>query len=73
MDINREKSGKIKTFILENIDLTPKGIMERFKYSIPRYEHLAEYGHFGNGKNATYYPWEVNDFSEKLKVYLENT
>ena len=73
MDINREKSEKIKTFILENIDLTPKGIMERFRHSIPRYEHLAEYGHFGNGKNATYYPWEVNDFSEKLKVYLENT
>ena len=73
MDINCEKSEKIKTFILENIDLTPKGIMERFRHSIPRYEHLAEYGHFGNGKNATYYPWEVNDFSEKLKVYLENT
>ena len=73
MDINREKSEKIKTFILENIDLTPKGIMERFRHSIPRYEHLAEYGHFGNGKNATYYPWEVNDFSEKLKIYLENT
>lgn len=45
----------IETFIRENIDLTPLGIIERFDlFNFTNYSKECVYGHFGN-KNV---PWE---------------
>jgi S-adenosylmethionine synthetase len=45
----------IQKFIEENIDLTPKGIIDRFDmYNFYRYSENCVYGHFGN-KDV---PWE---------------
>ena len=41
----------------ENVDLTPKGIIERFDLFRPIYSSTTNYGHFG--KN--YLPWENTD------------
>lgn len=47
-------------WIQNNVDLTPKGIIERFNLFRPIYSSTTNYGHFG--KN--YLPWEsVNLFS----------
>ena len=53
----------IEKFIRENVDLTPKGISDRFKLKRPIYYNTARYGHYGND----YYPWEQTDLSEKIK------
>jgi S-adenosylmethionine synthetase len=46
-------------YILENVDLTPKGIIERFDLFRPIYSSTTNYGHFGK----SYLPWEeVNLF-----------
>jgi S-adenosylmethionine synthetase len=45
----------IKRFIRENIDLTPKGIIDRFDlFGFTQYSNNCTYGHFGN-KDV---PWE---------------
>jgi S-adenosylmethionine synthetase len=51
-------------FVFEKIDLSPKGIIERFNLKRPIYFNTASGGHFGN----KYYPWEKLDFSEELKT-----
>jgi len=48
-------NSKIESFIRENIDLTPKGIIDRFDlFNFNEYSKNCVYGHFGN-KNV---PWE---------------
>lgn len=42
-------------WIQDNVDLTPKGIIDRFNLFRPIYSSTTNYGHFG--KN--YLPWEV--------------
>jgi S-adenosylmethionine synthetase len=45
----------IEKFIKENIDLTPKGIIDRFDmFGFTDYSENCTYGHFGN-KDV---PWE---------------
>jgi S-adenosylmethionine synthetase len=45
----------IEKFIKENIDLTPKGIIDRFDlFNFYKYSENCVYGHFGD-KNV---PWE---------------
>jgi S-adenosylmethionine synthetase len=45
----------IQKFIRENIDLTPKGIIDRFDmFNFYNYSSNCTYGHFGN-KDV---PWE---------------
>ena len=50
---NRE----LEKYILENVDLTPKGIIDRFELFSPIYSSTTNYGHFGK----SYLPWEKVD------------
>lgn len=50
-------SRELEKWIRENVDLTPKGIIERFQLFSPIYTSTTNYGHFG--KN--YLPWEKID------------
>lgn len=47
--------------ILQNTDLTPYGIEEKFQLRRPIYESLSCYGHFGS--NAASMPWEQVDWA----------
>ena len=54
----------IEKWIRENVDLTPKGIIERFELFSPIYSSTTNYGHFGK----SYLPWEqVNLFAKPKK------
>jgi S-adenosylmethionine synthetase len=44
-------------WIESNVDLTPKGIIERFDLFRPIYSSTTNYGHFGKD----YLPWEKID------------
>ena len=58
-------SRDLTQWISENVDLTPKGIIDRFDLFSPIYGATTNYGHFG--KN--YLPWEqVNLFEEPKKT-----
>lgn len=52
---DRELSRKITQKIQDTVDLTPKGIIERFNLFRPIYSQTTNYGHFG--KNTL--PWEA--------------
>ena len=64
---------QIEKYIKENIDLTPKGIIDRFfPCGInPIFYNTARNGHFGYNDNETYYPWERLDFSNNLREYIK--
>ncbi|MEY3386530.1 MAG: hypothetical protein RIR53_1341 [Bacteroidota bacterium] len=53
-DINPRK---LEKFIIENIDLTPAGIITRLNLRRPIYRATAAYGHFGRHE----FPWERLD------------
>ena len=61
-------------YIKEHIDLTPKGIIERFFPCgmKPIFFNTARNGHFGYNDNTTLYPWEKLDLSDKLREYIED-
>jgi len=50
-------SDVVSSFIMKNIDLSPKGIIERLKLQRPIYRATAAYGHFGRNE----FPWEQLD------------
>jgi S-adenosylmethionine synthetase len=47
----------IEQWVRENVDLTPKGIIDRFDLFRPIYSSTTNYGHFGKD----YLPWEKVD------------
>jgi S-adenosylmethionine synthetase len=57
---------EISKYILENIDLSPNGIIERLGLRKPIFRKTAAYGHFGRNE----FPWEqldlVNDFKKNF-------
>ncbi len=57
---------KISEWIEKNIDLTPKGIIDKFELTKPIFRKTAAYGHFGRDE----FPWEqldlLNDIQKKL-------
>ncbi len=55
----------IKQFIKDNINLTPKYIIDEFSGCFEPYRIAVE-GHYGNRKDC----WEKIDFAEDLKEYL---
>ena len=65
-------------WIRENIDLSPKGIIERFDGLKPRYGLVASYGHFGvrdshlvwSGEENSYFPWEETDIADSLTEHF---
>lgn len=54
---HRQQSRELTKWIQANLDLTPKGIIQRFDLFQPIYSSTTNYGHFG--KN--YLPWEKID------------
>lgn len=65
---------QIEMYIKEHIDLTPRGIIERFFPCgmKPIFFNTARNGHFGYNDNTTLYPWEKLDLSDKLREYIED-
>ncbi len=53
----------LSEFIMKNIDMTPRGIIERLQLRQPIYRASAAYGHFGRAQ----FPWENLDLVEMLK------
>jgi S-adenosylmethionine synthetase len=50
-------SRKLEKYIRENVDLTPKGIIDKFDLFRPIYSSTTNYGHFGK----SFLPWEKTD------------
>jgi S-adenosylmethionine synthetase len=59
---------RIVKAIVENFDLTPKGIIDSLDLKRPIYKQTAAYGHFG--RDDLDLPWEKLDKVEALKTYL---
>jgi S-adenosylmethionine synthetase len=53
----------LTAWILKNIDLTPRGIINRFELFRPIYSSTTNYGHFGKDL----LPWEQLDLVDSLK------
>lgn len=53
----------ISNFILKEIDLTPRGIIDRFNLRRPIYRQTSVYGHFGRPE----FPWEKLDLVDLFK------
>jgi S-adenosylmethionine synthetase len=51
------QSRELTKWVQENVDLTPKGIIDRFNLFRPIYGLTTNYGHFGK----SYLPWEEVD------------
>jgi len=58
---------EISKMINNEVDLTPKGIIERLKLRRPIYKKTAAYGHFG--RNEKEFSWEHLDFVPVFKKY----
>lgn len=66
--VNTHNTGKVSDrildkFILENIDLSPKGIIERLDLRKPVFRNTAAYGHFGRNE----FSWEQLNLVELFK------
>ena len=59
---------EIAKMIAKEVDLTPRGIIERLKLRKPIYLKTAAYGHFG--RNEKGFTWEKLDLVPKFKKYL---
>jgi S-adenosylmethionine synthetase len=57
---------ELADFIKNNIDLTPKGIIEKFDLRRPIYQKTASYGHFGRNE----FPWEKLDLVDTFKKFI---
>lgn len=58
---------KIAAMIKKEVDLTPKGIIERLKLRRPIYQKTAAYGHFGRKEKE--FTWEQLDLVPVFKKY----
>ena len=58
---------EISKMIIKEVDLTPKGIIERLKLRRPIYQKTAAYGHFGRTENE--FSWEQTDLVNLFKKY----
>ena len=56
---------EISKMIMKEVDLTPKGIIERLKLRRPIYQKTAAYGHFGRTENE--FSWEQLDLVSLFK------
>jgi S-adenosylmethionine synthetase len=54
---DRDLSRELTAYIPTIVDLTPRGIIERFNLFRPIYSSTTNYGHFGKD----YLPWETVD------------
>lgn len=56
---------EISKLIVQNFDMTPKGIIDKLHLRRPIYKKTAAYGHFGRTEKE--FTWEHTDIAEKLK------
>ena len=54
---HKPQSRELTKWVQDNVDLTPRGIIERFDLFRPIYSSTTNYGHFGKD----YLPWETVD------------
>lgn len=71
VNVNTYGTGKVEDAVLadaikQTFDLTPGGIIDRFKLQRPIYSKTAAYGHFGRNE----FPWEKLDYTDKLSNAL---
>lgn len=59
---------EIAEMIKKEVDLTPRGIIERLKLRRPIYQKTSAYGHFG--RNDKDFTWEQLDLVPAFKKYL---
>jgi len=59
---------EISKMINKEVDLTPKGIIERLKLRRPIYQRTAAYGHFGREEDG--FTWENMDLVDLFKKYI---
>ncbi|MDQ7817828.1 MAG: methionine adenosyltransferase [Melioribacteraceae bacterium] len=59
---------KLGNLIRKEIDLTPKGIIERLKLRRPIYQKTSAYGHFG--RNEKEFTWEKLDLVSIFKKFI---
>ncbi|RME04751.1 MAG: methionine adenosyltransferase [Planctomycetota bacterium] len=64
---------KIEQLVLETVDLSPRGIIERLDLLRPIYRKTAMFGHFG--RELEEFSWEKRDlaevFKEKAAAYIQ--
>ncbi len=71
--VNTNGSGKVSdkkiaSFIKKNINLTPRGIIERLKLRRPIFRKTSNYGHFGrNDKDFTWEKLDLVNLFRKIK------
>lgn len=58
----KESDLKLARSVVQSMDLTPAGIVERFDLKRPIYQPTAAYGHFGRSE----FPWEKVDLAADL-------
>ncbi|MFP4528548.1 MAG: methionine adenosyltransferase [Candidatus Kapaibacterium sp.] len=56
---------ELSEYIAKNIDLTPKGIIQRLGLKRPIFRETAAYGHFGK----SHFPWEQLDLVDLFKKF----
>ncbi len=67
-DGDESKVEKIKKIIIENFDLSPRGIREMLKLNSPIYEITSAYGHFGRKPgDKGEFSWEKTDKANLFK------
>jgi S-adenosylmethionine synthetase len=59
---------QIAKIIMDEVDLTPRGIIKRLQLRRPIYHLTAAYGHFGRKEKE--FTWEQTDLVSVLKKYL---
>jgi S-adenosylmethionine synthetase len=60
---------EIAAMIKKEVDLTPKGIINRLKLRRPIYQKTAAYGHFGRSEKE--FTWEHLDLVPLFKKYVK--
>ncbi len=60
---------EISEMIKKEVDLTPRGIIERLQLRKPIYQNTSSYGHFG--RNEEGFTWEKLDLVDVFKKYVK--
>jgi len=58
---------EISKMIINEVDLTPNGIIKRLELRKPIYQKTSAYGHFGREEDE--FTWEKTDLVEIFKKY----
>ena len=74
---NPNLAEELASWIKEHIDLSPKGIIERFDGQKPRFYEVTRGGHFGHigdrlEKRDPYFHWEKTDLADTLAEHFLN-